>query len=224
MSSRKPLKAVPFPQKSIPKRSKIEIVREIKQPTLNKVQRTEVKKLISKQQEHKYFETRNTGAVDWAGTIVDLSAVPQGDTDSTRDADTLMPTSLVINYIINLGDTTNFFRVIVFRWHDKNTTPTVAQILQSNSSSTGGVISDYDHDYRQNFNVLYDKTHTLVSGASNAVIIKNMIRLPLAKKAIQYVSGGTGGGEKLWALAISDSSAIAHPSWWYNFRLNYTDS
>jgi hypothetical protein len=222
--NRKSIKAISFPAKKASQRAKIEIIRQ-PQPSLSNVQRSEIKKLISAQQEHKFFEIRNAFGVTYAGTVTSLSDVPQGDTDSTRDADTLMPTSLVMRFGMTVGDTTNFFRVIIFRWHSALSVPTVVQVLQNASSSTGGVYSDFNHDLRSNFQVLFDKTFTLGTTAvtSNQVVFFNKT-LKMARKPIQYTSGSTSGSDKIYFLAISDSAAIPNPTWNYAFRLNFTDS
>lgn len=181
-----------------------------------------VKKYLAKNQELKFFAVENgVTAVDFSGTIYDLSGIAQGDTDVTRDGDEIMPKSLNIRGSMVIADSTNVMRFIVFRWL-QSTTPVVTDILGVGVGSLFGPYAPYNVDSRQKFNVLYDKIQELGSTSQQVALINKF--LPLAQKSVQYSAGTTTGTNKIWALAISDSGAASHPGIAFTHELRFTDS
>lgn len=181
-----------------------------------------VKKYIARQQEHKYWDVTNSAAIDFSGVIYDLSLIPQGDTDISRDGDKLMPTSLYLNMKVEAGDPTNVMRVIVFRWKINSAAyaPTVADILAVTGSAYAPM-SPYLHDIKSQFTVVKDLTFH-VSSYNVFAWYKRTIRL--AKRTIKYAGGTTSASDKLYMLVVSDSGTITHPSFTSYTRLNFTDS
>ncbi len=180
------------------------------------------RKELQRNMEWKHNLVSTTDTASTSGFIRDLSAVPQGDTDITRDGDALMASSVDIRYTIFSADNYNVWRVIVFQWHPI-TTPVVADILNNVASSN--VNAFYETDHAHMFKIMYDKTWTLnenVSGTSVALSGRFKVRVP--RKQVKYLNTSTTGTNKVYYLLISDSGAASHPGWNFSSKLNYTDA
>lgn len=180
-----------------------------------------VNKALSKNMEHKYFDYQFASpSVDDQGITYYISDVPQGDTDTTRDGDKLMPTSLDLNLAVYAGDTTNVVRFMIVRWHSNVSTLAAGNVFQYLNSAYAPH-TPLHHDGRSQFEVLLDKT--IVLNTVSRPIVKIVKRLILAKKTIKYSAGSTTGSDKILALAVSDSAATSHPAIAGYSRLNFTD-
>lgn len=80
--------------------------------------------------------------VDNAGVIYHLSAIGQGDTNSTRSGNTILPRYLTYCVkLINDNAPTDTVRFIIFRWKD-NSTPLPADIFEDNSNPVYSPLND----------------------------------------------------------------------------------
>lgn len=184
-----------------------------------------VKKQINVTKEHKYFDTSfNLQTIPIAGNVDQLSTVPQGNTDTTRVGDKILPTSLEMNFqfVAVPADVTNYIRHIVFRWKPNtvSVTPAVASIL-AYAGTAQSPASPYYHDGRNQFEILYDKMYTF-DAYNITKVIKETV--PLARKTVNFVAGGNNGMGHLYQITLSDSGAVAHPTVIGYVRLNYTDA
>ena len=192
------------------------------------VTRAQVSCMISKVQEHKYLDTQGSIGPSYAGSLQQLASIPQGDTDSTRDADSCLPVSLHVKGFILGSDSYNLFRVVIIRWLQNTAfyTPAIADIFQVINTSYAS-LQQFNKDKRSNFEVLYDNLDTLTGSVGTTQYIKKYeISLPLAKgRPIQWVSGSTTSGTNhIYIVSISDSAVVSHPSHVYQARVNFTDS
>lgn len=180
------------------------------------------KRVLSTNQEHKYFDYNfNNNGVDYDGTTFYISDIAQGDTDTTRVGDQLMPTSLLMNLALTVGDTTNLMRIVVVRWRTNVSTLAVGNIF-TYLGVQWAPESPFHHDGRSQFEVLHDSLHALASAYRPVIILRK--RLRLAKKAIKFSAGSTTASDKILLIAVSDSAAAAHPTIQGYTRLNFTDS
>lgn len=185
-----------------------------------------VNKVVMKQSEKKYWDVATTAvSVDITGSITDLTSIAQGDTDQTRDGDQLYLRSIKGKAQIQVADTTNIVRFIIFQWYmDTNvvgSAPTVSQILQSVGTAIGPM-SGYNHDGRYNFRILYDRTCFLDTTDKVQCGLQWYINKGLRRK-MQFHGGATGGKNKIYLLLLSDSGAATHPSVAYYNRTAYSD-
>lgn len=193
------------------------------------VTKKDVKKLIKQDRQQtnelKYFNQTSVFAslLSSTGVLESVSNVARGASDSQRDGDRLLPTSLRISYSC-FGESLSFqFRFIVLRWipDDTGLAPTVPMILQ-NSASGFSVNSDYVHDQRGQFNILYDKTHTISNNGNE--LLHKVINVKMAKKQMDYTAAGIGGANKIYVLGITDRSLATSGTAQYVSRLNYYDN
>lgn len=181
---------------------------------------------IHKNQEFKYSDNLQQLNVDSVGTLVDLTAIALGDTDTTRDGDKIMFQSLRARTEYAVADTTNVMRIMFIQWRLDSTitAPTTAQFLQDNTVPT---ISAYHHDNGYRFNILYDRKITL-STTGPAVKAFNIRlskrRMRKIKQRISYSAGTTTGMYHIYLFIVSDSGTASHPSFQSYIRVSYTDS
>lgn len=212
--------------------------RKRKGAKLNKRQATQVKKIIAVRQELKYFQYATAGiAVSASPTIISSPfLIPQGDTDQSRDGDRLMwagKVDLRVEAIIGSSDPYNNVRLILFQWHP-NSTPAVEDLLLDGPSEAPDLFSQFNHDKRQEYKILFDKTWKLVGNGSSASVpytqasttgIKRFkISLKKARKQVQFAGGGTTGTNKLYLMYMSDSAVTPHPSISYTTKVFFRDS
>jgi len=208
---------------------------------LSKRQRSEVNSLIHRQQELKYFSAVATAtAVTVTGAITGVPFdVPQGDTDQSRDGDQLMwcgHIDLKLQCVNGQGATADIYnniRYMIFQWHPSST-PTSAAILLNGPSGAPDIYSNYNHDQRQQYLVLFDRVFTTV-GAGNTAPIPNTnivttglktfrVSLERATKKAQYQAGGATGTNRLYVLYLSDSALATHPTLAYATKVVFRDS
>lgn len=171
--------------------------------------------------EKKFFQVTGTSvAIDENGGVVNISDISQGDTDITRDGDQLLVRSIELACSFVVADATNLMRLLVVQWMPQGV-PALSDVI----TSTGGplaCLAPYLHDTRYQFRVLYDKRVAVDTYNPIKIIHKRLIRIPIRK--IQYVAGTNVGNNKIYAMFISDSAAVSHPTVNYQFKLNFSDS
>ncbi len=121
--------------------------------------------------EYKFHDVDSTSqTVSSAATIVQLTNIPQGDTDITRDGAQVKLTRLNIKYLLtDNGAATPSIRVMLI--HDKQTNGAIYAIgdLLANTAIFDSIISPNNLDNKYRFRVLYNKVITFSdSGNQNA--------------------------------------------------------
>lgn len=166
--------------------------------------------------------------------VRDLSAVPQGTTDTDRIGDKLTVTSVEIRGRIYFDWATtpaimnNYVqscrvRLVVFIWKD-DTVPIASDIIQSIGYNAGNVCSaPFNHDKKVKRKVICDKTWTVqndgyavtlggfqsVPGAGSQKAIREYCsfkHLPLSLRTINYQAGSTIGVNKVYAMLWADAN------------------
>lgn len=210
---------------------------------LSKRQRTEVSKIVHRNQELKYVvaSLTATAITSTAGVVSTPFDVAQGDTDTTRDGDRLMwaghiDLSLeVTNGQGSLGDVTNMIRVVLFQWVPISV-PTAGDVFLAGPSGVADCFSHYNHDQRQQFKILFDRlfktagssyfngTFESPTTAITSTGVKRFkVSLAKANKQSQYAGGSTVGTNKIYMFYVSDSSAVTHPTLAYSTKIVFRD-
>lgn len=212
-------------------RSKIDAKwRSQKEPTMPEIKKV-IKRMVRAPVEGKFFDTQFSLTATTSGQIFQMTNVPQGDTDQTRDGDQLTPTSLECRGEWLGGDSTNTCRFIIFKWK-----PTINSFFPSVATSTNGILQSvggfspfapYNHDIvvnGKNATILWDQYFDIQTNTATTINkhFNFTIRKGLSK--MQFVSGGTSSTNQLCGLIISDSAALPNPGFVASFRLNYTDA
>lgn len=210
--------------------------------TLTARQRAQVKGLIARSSELKYLPF-SSGAATTISSTMSISNTPfqiaQGVTDTDRVGDSVNLTGSIcfrfniVNGIGATGDEYNNMRVTFVQWHP-NSTPAAADIFINGPSGVADVYSQFNHDKRQMYKVLYDKVYATVGNANAAQtpgtsalqtgVITDYVSLKKAVKHIQYAGGGVTGTNLIYICLVSDSALATHPNITYTTKLFYRDS
>jgi len=181
--------------------------------------------LIAKQSflELKYLDNYNNTTASSAGTVSDITAVPQGNTDVTRSGDMISLHSVewTVNFgLAAAGDNTNICRWIVFQWHGDTAVdvPALGSIL----NFTTYPISAFAHDNVQKFHVLVDEIIDLSLQGPASITRRGVITR--FNRACRFLGGGTTGTNHIFFAYLSDSGAIPHPNIIFYTRTNYYDA
>lgn len=197
-----------------------------KRRKVGKLFKAKVQKVITSNTEKKYFPFSQTAtAVDFAGTIIDVSAVAQGTNDTQHVGDTIRVRSVENNISWVAGDNTNLCRYILFQWKQSGV-PAVADILLGPLSTTVAPLSPYNHDNRKNFNVLYDSMVKVDAVALPLTVRKSKIwKIPSFLRQMYFTAATTNRLKNgIYILVISDSGAVPHPTFAFNYKMNFSDS
>jgi len=200
---------------------------------LRTVVRKEVKREEMRNSVLKFIDTfLNSANVGSGGTLTSLATIPQGAAQSNRVGDHIIADHLRLhmNIIQSNTDVYTSVRSIVFQWYPNTalTAPAVASILQN--STGNGLWTDFNFQYRQQYTVLYDMTHSGAGLAAAPTASTNFsfrrpvkIRIPLRTNGIEFTPGATSQTNSIWLLQISDSAVTPFPIVSWNARLFYRD-
>jgi len=189
-----------------------------------------VRKVINEGREVKFADTVYNGvAVGWNGmTIATLTAITLGTTDQTRVGDKIKCYSMKMQYYLAASGSAyvTSARVLVVQVNQLNSGLSYSQILESAYLGTlNAPNAQYANDYKDNFKVLYDRTHMLqyVPAAGNAIVGATVRINKFPMGPVKYVAGGSNHYNGIYVLAIS-SEQTATPNFYGTFRLKYTDA
>lgn len=203
-------------------------------------QRYEVKRIVERSSELKYFALNVLGAPISSTANVSSApfAVPQGITDTTRVGDELTWVSTKFRFeIVNsqgaLSDVYNNMRLMIFQWHP-NSVPTAADVLIPGPSGSPDILSTYGHDRRAEFTVLYDETFKTVGNQlaattpATSIITTGVqtrdVSLRFARKKCGFTGASTNANEMLYLLIVTDSIVAPHPTISYQMKTFFRDS
>lgn len=178
--------------------------------------------------EKKAFDVINSGtSIDYNGTVVNLSAIAQGDNYNDRTGNSILAKSLQFRYTFTADATvsTTSVRVIIFQdTMSLGTVPAPGDVLTTVGASHT-ICSCYSRIFslQHRFKILYDK----VQGLSNtsAQLFNASEYLPL-NDHIKYT--GTAGTDEarnqLYVLFLSQRVTSNLPIVQYHSRLLYYDN
>lgn len=176
------------------------------------------------------FNYNSAASTTWnlSGGAFDIA---QGTTDVTRIGDQITwagHVDLKLRILNSTGvgaDDYNTTRVILFQWHP-NSTPADTDILLVGPSGVTDVYSQYNHDRRTEYCIVFDRTYvtagpglaaTAPFGAGSLTQV-HTYKIPLKgihgsyfQKKVQYVGAGITGTNRFYLMFASDSAVAPHP-------------
>lgn len=174
-----------------------------------------LKNLINVEEKHVDYISGSTPGYN--GSLTTLNSIPQGDTDGTRDGDSLKMQKLKLK--MNVSNTRLACARIMVIFDPQNKCTNVDDIL-TQVGTIYAPISQKNYDKRFNCKVLYDKRITIGPYNQNKCFEKHLRIM----KHTQYEAGGTvinSGALKL--LLIGDAVANFTTFRIYS-RLTFTDN
>ncbi len=155
-----------------------------------------------------------------AGLITHLTAIAQGETETTRNGIQVRVFFMEFRWILvkDSVPATSTTRILIVRDNRQveSTSPTVIKILQA-----ANPISPYTRINPKRFTVLYNKTITLDSTRiSRRGQITRKLSFPL-----QYIGAASTSITKngMYLLTESDNAATEEPSFRFTIRIRYSD-
>lgn len=205
--------------------------------TLNRVQKKQVKAIISRQLETKFVD-QSSGYVqlDRGGLIACLTQIGQGDGASQRSGDQVTGVRIRFSptvYYNSSAVTTNVqhtYRMVMLRWNqDDGAVPLNSLGLVFQFAGGAGdyrtVCSPYNFDAhkQKDFTILYDKKFSIgqTSPAHSPIISKKL------RSKINFSGAASSGVGNIYIVVIADDATGAHSPdlqmQWVS-RYTYTDA
>lgn len=209
-----------------------------RQRRLNKRQKMQVKRIVGQHIENKFIDTAASTLTGYtnAGSIGLFTMPANGNTVSARVGDRIEVTKIELNYSCVGYDTTNLFRVIVFKWNNDDSVyaPSVQSILLlADLVQDTAPLARYNWDNMKagDFNICYDAVHSLswnnaaASPGSN-VIAKRIVLVgkKLHKKRLTLNNGAITGDGRYGIILVTDSGVAGHPKANYTARIHFKDA
>lgn len=194
--------------------------RRTAKPTKNFARK--VLKVVKRTQEKKFYPFANSTTVSSVGYLLDLTTIPQGDTDTTRDGDMLRVSSIQVNFAWAAADAYNICRMVMFQWMPASSPGSPPALADIFADTTNAVISTFAHDTRKSYRILLDRT--CVVDADDPMKICKMYVYKKFMRNIQYAGGTTTGRGNIYVWLVTDSGAVTHPAVTWSGKTNFTDS
>lgn len=186
---------------------------------VDKAQNRRIRKIESviKTRELKFQDVAQINvAPNWGGTVFNLIAPSQGDTDLSRNGDKIAIESIRLKFNAGMtGTGTNQLRVLIVRDKTNSIVTTPSNVLDATVLSTGNAAhGPFQKDTRQNFEVYYDKTF-LIDSTTNYQIQGGLQKKFKKPKGMQFTANSsTVASGQFKMILVSDLSTP-------NFALNY---
>lgn len=183
---------------------------------LNKTQKSQVKTIINRREETKYFDANTNVSQQYgsgAGVILaDLTAPTQGSQNNQRDGNTIFPQRIELRARTEC-QTTNpsaIVRFIVFQFRADSTVavPTLAGLLDNGPSGAPDVWSSQNINQKHVYNILMDKTYKMlgnIGADSNVVEWSKNLRKRMAR--VNFASNAVATGDHHIYMMIIGSNA-----------------
>jgi hypothetical protein len=194
----------------------------------------QVRALISGSQEHKFFDSKEYAqSATTTPTQLAISAIPQGDTDSTRDGDQVNLLSLWIKfetYLQGAGGTNDFtdqVRLVIYRYHPMSTgaAPVPATVLTDLSVAQSATMTPFTWDNRKDYTVILDKTFNLSGNGPSDLGFHTKIKWKQPGIPAHFSAGSTTlQTNGLFVMIMSDSLVATHPQYNIYTRVEYSDA
>lgn len=159
-----------------------------------------------------------------SGSLVVLNQCSQGDTDTTRDGDSIKMKNhnMRISLSMNPTGTTARIRLIVFMWKNASSAPVVTSILEA-----ADVLSPKNQDLKYQSKILHDKVFQLDSSSDYSAYCDFFtdFKGPLGKYShVQYnAASGTINTNGMYILMLSDQATLT-PAISYYSRVQFYDN
>jgi len=178
-----------------------------------------VRSQINQAVETKYYDVTQTDSPSTTATITQINSVAQGDGADDRSGNVIFANSVMIRGHVDVADTTNYVRVLLFVDGNSNgTAPTASNILQvaSDPKSPINIVN------RHRFRVLRDMYFAVSTYGPGSLDFKEFVKLGRLRMDFNDTDT-TARMNGLYVMTMSDSGAASHPAVkWYS-RLRFTD-
>lgn len=187
---------------------------------------TTVKRLIANRIETKqYFNAFTPASLTNTASYFELLQPANGTTDITRIGDKVRPLRLEIGISLIVSDVTQLIRLCVIQWF-KNTTPTDAEVFNDTTNDTSKLMGAMNHDSQRSkiLKVVWDRTYSLNTVSNTNKMIRKNLNLSQLRPTSWIAGASTNAIGGYFLVAMSDSSAIGHPTIAAAWRIRFKDA
>lgn len=177
--------------------------------------------------EKHYHDYSTVTSATQAGVVINLSAIAQGDTETTRTGNSIFARSLYLQMAVNASTTPTYtqFRYMIFidRNANPSSPPSAGSDILENTGSAYVTVSPLKFpEARNRFTILQDKHFTFSNTGSTAKYIKVYKKM---RHHIKYVGTlGTDEGKGQIYMLLCSNDATYPPSVTLTSRLMYMDN
>lgn len=195
--------------------------RKYKKPSLYKM----VSNMIQKKKETKHLDLNAnltyTSGIGNAGSMVEISAIPQGDTESSREGLQIYHNSihLDLNFVNETGGSYNKIRLVCFKWDD-DTLPVASTFFATGYSTY--VQTPYSWPLDPKMKIIFDKK-ILVDNDDPTTFIRVWKKLN-GKCRFTGSASNSGIQGRIFLFIASDSIALPHPTCTGYVRYTYKEA
>jgi len=169
-------------------------------------------------QTKKWIETTIATTISSTASFSVLTNMTTGATNGLRIGNKILALKIHVKGVIVLADTTNVFRLILFKWlmNNNSDTPGASEIFTTANDPSANIVPLKP----SRFKILHDE-HIILDAAHVVQKVDCNVKL---NDEITYDPGTNSGIHQLFAVLISDSSAAPHVGVDINFLVEYIDS
>ena len=182
---------------------------------------------IEKAIEWKHADFSTAVSVSTAGSLHNLTAIPVGDTDVTRDGDKLTISSIMIRGEVSAGDVPyNHLRIVFFTFNTTAQQPAVVTLFNTAAFPNSPHLWFYDIDQfrsRKGMKILSDRVYKTRSYDGQNIHSVTFYKKIKRRINVQYFNQSIVSGQSIFMLCLSDSNVLPHPSLNLHTRINYCD-
>jgi len=181
-----------------------------------------VLKSVEKKKQDKFLEYNLNTTVGTSTVFTCLTdVIVTGSSDSQRIGYKIRVKRFKLRFLASVADTTNYIRVVAFRWKVSNASdvPSNSEIFLPNSSY--GIQSQFSPIKPSRFQVVFDRTVALSTQGPACTAYD--VDVPL-NWDVSYEVGQNLGKDHLYFVYWSDSALVNHPAMAVNFLLHYHDT
>lgn len=173
--------------------------------------------------EYKFYDQQVNATYDHTGILNILNTPAQGQTDVTRIGDSIKVQNLTLRGYIyaNPAAVSTLFRIMVI-WDPQNKSTATSDILEQ-VASVYAPISPKNYDKKYQTKVLYDKCHSIVSGASDSAMRQFDAVIPVNQHT-QFSNGSTSINTGALKILLVSAAGANLPTCVYWARTTYTDN
>jgi len=183
-----------------------------------KVTKNQVKSMISSMSvsDYRYFDNQTVSTVSNSGTFQDMCLIPLAVGTNNRTGPTINLNKIFLNLTCVLADTTNVFRIVLFKWlmNSASDAPSLAELFGTPSDP---VTSPFNGSKPSRFKILVDERIRL-----DIAHVEELRSYKLKQNSkLEYEPGFNTGRNHIYFLVVSDSGAVPHPAYDIVWQLQY---
>lgn len=201
---------------------------EVRRPSGVKTKRSKSSALYGRTSEWKAIRTEiTTQNMIPAGSVVDVSAIAQGNTRSTRSGQNVRVGNIRLAYRMHFLNAAEYVttRVVLFQWLGKDDFAglSAAAILE-NTGATHGSICGYSMENRGEYKILYDRSHDFKLDVTAKDQYKTVIaKVPTKVKEILFKGTNSDQGSGKIGMVFLSSESTYYPTITAEVQVNFQE-